>query len=221
MKRFQELTDVEVLALSEEEIERYIKLEMAEEGIKILQKPVEPKYKTIPEGDELTYGVGGFADNVVFKEKGAAQRIADAITKELPNAFDLSYNRNYSLRYLKKADTEYTNLGVVKHSKHYKKETLDRIEEDKTANDDLKRIYEKELKEYDSENNRASRIRSDIWDRVHYLQQQELEKERNLTRYKEYLELANGNPEIAMNFLKKAYTIDEQTEQYILGNVDK
>jgi len=36
-------------------------------------------------------------------------------------------------------------------------------------------------------------------------------------QYERYLDLAEGNKKIAMNFLKKAYSIDEETEAYVQG----
>ncbi|MCY1132313.1 hypothetical protein OWT79_00855 [Bacteroides fragilis] len=54
MKGFTEMTDQEILALTEEDVQKLIKLRMMEEGIKIMDKPkipelfeIEPAYSVL------------------------------------------------------------------------------------------------------------------------------------------------------------------------------
>lgn len=42
MKRITEMTEQEILALTEEDVQKLIKLRMMEEGIKIMDKPEVP-----------------------------------------------------------------------------------------------------------------------------------------------------------------------------------
>lgn len=54
MKGFTEMTDQEILALTEEDVQKLIKLRMMEEGIKIMDKPKIPELFEIEPADFST-----------------------------------------------------------------------------------------------------------------------------------------------------------------------
>ena len=51
MKGFTEMTEQEILALTEEDVQKLIKLRMMEEGIKIMDKPKIPELFEIEPAD--------------------------------------------------------------------------------------------------------------------------------------------------------------------------
>ena len=51
MKGFTEMTEQEILALTEEDVQKLIKLRMMEEGIKIMDKPEVPELFEIEPAD--------------------------------------------------------------------------------------------------------------------------------------------------------------------------
>lgn len=74
-KPFDELTDVELVALTPEQVQRYVDLACAEVGVPVLPKPVTPG-KAAVQPDLAIYVVGGFR----FTEQIDAESVADLVS---------------------------------------------------------------------------------------------------------------------------------------------
>ena len=79
MKTINELSEVEILALTSEEIEGMIKYKMAEEGVKLLKKPEEPDYHKIPDPDKTVFVCPLFGDSLVFENMDEANSVIDVL----------------------------------------------------------------------------------------------------------------------------------------------
>lgn len=78
MKEFGELTQPELLALTDEDIARYIDLAAAEEGVALLPSPPTPPEKTADNTPDLTvYTIAGCS----FTNKSEALNVRDEINK--------------------------------------------------------------------------------------------------------------------------------------------
>lgn len=218
MKKITEMSDAEIIILTNEELETLIKFDMAQQGIKIIEKPKEPEYISIPEKDKTVFTVSG--TDLIFEDRQHAQAISDTLLAIRGESFKSSYNSDYNLRYIKKTKLDrydYDKIGTISSESYYKKETVDNIEENVKANNKLKKQYENEFADYQEAYDSAKNIREDIYNAYEVA----CVKQRNMilmkSKFSDYLKLANQDQEIAMNFLKKAYTIDSEIETFILA----
>ena len=78
MKKIGEMTEQEVLALSEQDVQNMIKFRMMEEGIKILDKPKKPELFEIEPADQKVYVIP-ILNGYAFTDFEEAQKVADAL----------------------------------------------------------------------------------------------------------------------------------------------
>lgn len=214
MKYITGMTHQEILALTDEEIERMIKVKMAEEGIKILSPPEEPKYGVIQDADTSVFvsDITGFVGMHTF----------EGLEEILKIIMDVGYSKveyDYSNEINRVEDfPSYANPFTISTKKIYSSELYSKVKSTVSDNNKLKKIYEKELKDYEDNLSSAEWIREEVHGAVDKARRIQCEKEEMIRRYKEYLELAGGDQLIAMRFLKKAYTVNQSTERYINEN---
>lgn len=197
-KAFDQLTEAELVALSENDIQRYIDLACAEDGVALLPElPEKPPTKAVP--DDLTvYEVAG----MLFFDAGEANEVAAAInlarTRVLAKYISgPSYRRTVepavdpvnvtSLQILRPETAAQMRALIEAHEAEVK-----RYNELKTAHDKITRARE----------SHANAIRSKVED-AWSLHRRREQRGRDYARY---LELAEGNQAVAMRFLDKAYS---------------
>lgn len=76
MKGITEMTEQEILALTEEDVQKLIKLRMMEEGIKIMDKPEVPELFEIEPADLKTFTIPFFED-YAFTDMEEANAVAE------------------------------------------------------------------------------------------------------------------------------------------------
>lgn len=85
MKNLKEMTEQEILALTDEEITLRIKLKKAEEGIKLVPRPQMPTCFEIEELEKTVYMCELFGDDLCFENMdeltNLIQLISDSETK--------------------------------------------------------------------------------------------------------------------------------------------
>lgn len=215
MKDYKELTTEELANLTDEQVEQYIKLICAQEGIKILQKPQEPVKSADLNKDCEVYTIP--RTNLYFSDINEAKEILESL-KKMKSLGTIRYFSNSS--YFEKGLIGYDNKPVdlvISTEVHYSKEKANEKEKALKEYDEAKKKYDQELKEYyDNKDalDEATKEFLGIYDEA----VKTMDKRRRLSNlfYKEYLPLAEDNVEMAMGFLKKAYTVTEKDEQYIL-----
>jgi hypothetical protein len=217
MKRMNELSEQEILALTDEQIDTMIKYRMAEEGIKILSKPDQPNYTIIPPKDNTLYKTKGFT--FVFVTLSTAQMFADLV-KDYKSELHI---KDWDKEYLKKYNPDnydFKELGTVQSEEIYSKELSIKIKDDISYNEKLKKEYDALMDEYKQADSDKKDVYREVWEKYYEVLNKYTNFNSMLHQYKAYLVLAEDNADIAMNFLKKAYTIDEETEQYITNNLN-
>jgi len=222
--KIDELTDKEILALSEEDIVLMIKLAKAEAGIKLVAMPTEPWYIKIPAPNEVVYMCGLFGESLCFNNVSDAEDIIDFIGKKSVRAIDHNYNDGGNLYRAQEISSKLygKEWNVIESKKVYSKELYSEITDAIKVNRDLKSDYEKELKIYKAsiEESReiVTKIRSKVSDVLaeHYRLQDLCKKMKN-----DYMPLAGGTETIAMNFLTKAYSLTSEDIEYVLSNYEE
>lgn len=216
MKTINEMSEKEILSLTGEQLETLVKIRMAQEGIKILSEPVKPEYLPIAEPDVLAYDVEGY--NLIFTDIETAQKASQFILELKDKLKKEVYGRHYQLKTLTSGDDRSYHLrdvGKIQPKKFYSKKLLAEMEDSFSANERTKKQYDTLLAEYTDNYNSAASIREEIYDRYNEVVDKYSNMERMKSKYSEYLTLAENDSTIAMNFLKKAYTIDAETEQFV------
>ncbi len=212
------MTDQEILALDDTKIDRIIKLKLAEEGLPIVRKPDEPKYFDILPHDLTLFEVQGV--DVLFVEETTAQAVRDLLQNSFSKLRKVSgwSNDQHEEQFYPTYDKGNTTLQIEKktcYSRDVYAQMQGMIEQNKSSKD----AYEKQLKEYEKACNQAEDFISAIWDKIRTVREKHAEFETMYGRYLEYLALADNKEEVAWNFLKKAYSVNEETEAFIRAKI--
>lgn len=219
MKNITELSEQEILILTDDQLGNMVKLQMAESGIKILSMPVEPTYEPLPPKTEICYSVSGFSYH--FQNKEDADTLSEAIVKLAQKC--VTYDYKYSqteLKHLKKLpDYSLDGLGTVKQELFYNQQDIESIRETKERNDALKREYDADLAEYNKSKEDSAIIIEEIYNQYYAVQKKYYNMNTMKEKFTQYISLAEGDKTVAMKFLKNAYRIDEETESFVLSEV--
>lgn len=217
MKKFNEFTTEEMANLTNEQIQQYEKLICAENGIKMLDRPVEPTSNVDETKNLEIFKVDGFGGYLYFTDMDEAKTVMNCL-KSLSTIGTTKYfaDRKY---FEVGPERDYSDKPVdisISSEMVYTKDKAVEIETALTGYKEAKKKYDADLKEYNEAykaKEAAIKEFKDLYEEackiMHYRQ--------TLTRifYRDYLPIAEGNEQIAMDFLKKAYTVNEGDETYV------
>lgn len=199
MKAFTNLTEQELVALTEEDIRRYIDYACAENGVPLLPAlPPEPPVVAF-EPDAKVYSVGHYLH---FTSVEDATRVMEAIKS----------SRLIDTDYLS-TPAHITSLAIANRQPRIAIDVQDAFSQDKAAA--IKRdladakiaqdIYDRAKKDYDGAVNDRQAYESDIRDAVAAAWDTHRKRESRRADYERYLSLADGNKQIAARFLDNAH----------------
>lgn len=196
MKTFDELTDAEVLALTDAEIERYIDLECARAGVPLLPPEPGPEpEKPQADKDVTLYEVGGHS----FREQEQALRVAAAINSEHPVETKYASGPGYQRIVGGPADE-----ATVTTSSYFSRERWDAVGAELIAYEEAKQQWERERDEYRKAVSRRNSTVEWVVDRISTVREGERQRERYANLYLRYLGLADGDEVVARKFLLDA-----------------
>lgn len=212
MKTVFDLSRDEIVALTDEDISLYIDKELANKGI-----PIEAKNWNIKNKKEVVYprtGVPVF----MLKDIGIGFRTIEGAT-EVANLL-VKYNAfKTESRYLAGSYEQFWIMkeGVcpaVKGETGYSKEEFDKIDE-KNKNPELTSIntFNNTLKN-------ANEIKDRVLKYVYNIKQERSYNNDLVGIFERYKDIADGDMEVAMNFIKEAYPFNEETESFIRKKFD-
>jgi len=193
MKTFYDLTDEEKVALTEEQVTYYAKVECANRGIIIPQKPIN-NLKEVEKPSSKYYQVG--YESFVFESEQEAQEYLNSKSKALTvKTIGSGYsNPQYvSKREVSTTEIKTTVLYSAEQVSELKSILEYNIETQKEWN-----TYNESLKEYNE-------IVSNIWEEVGEIAYKNSRVDYFNKIYTDYLTLADNNKDIAYNFFSKAY----------------
>jgi hypothetical protein len=212
MKAFEHLNDQELVALDQDQINHYIKLKKAETGIRIITLPDPPTYQDVPAPDLELYEACGFS----FADKTKAQEIADTVNKHVSTALKIDYDWSRGGSDYKYAKPYDGSLETVEIKRAFSQPVYNSIRDIITSNKKIKDAWEVIKKEYDGEEEKAGEIVESIYDSITKARDR-IELFRNYkVRIIEYLQLANGDRDIAWNFFDKAYSVEPSVKTMIM-----
>lgn len=222
MKQFNELTEKEINNLTQEEIDMYVKLIKAENGIKIIQKPLVPDYFKVKEPDITVYYTEKFGKQLVFEDLKEAEKLVQTLTSfETVSQSDYNYDLGSENHYLKPAfESNYgRRWDDIQSMKVYSKELWNEVHELVKQNSILKKKYESEKSEYNKSLDDSLEFTTQITDKVTEIKTKFHKMNDYAYKMKhDYMLLSDNNEKIAINFLNKAFYLTEEEKEYVLSN---
>lgn len=223
MKFIDEMTEQEILALTEEDIQKLIKLRMMQKGIRIMDKPKVPELFEVEPADLKVYKIP-FLEGYAFTDMKEAQAISDALskTKTIKRVnYDWSkLGSDYKyLEDIKREDYNSDDKFGIKTGLAYSTELYAKISDFAAQNKAMKEQAEKDQKEYDEHMKQASDIITECRERVSEVRNK-YDRLQTLTQKfaADYYPLSDNNEDMAMKFMVKAYSLNEEEKAYILTN---
>lgn len=223
MKRINEMSDAEILALTDEQVEKMKKLVLAENGIKFLEAPKDVELFDIEEPNITVYNIPFLGSEISFADRGEAENMLDVLRKcKSIGMVKKDYKANCSF-FKQGKEKEYyyyqnepfsVNTSVV-----YTYDKYSEIKQFSEQNEKMREQLEKDRKEYNESMSKYIELTHDITEKVSSVR----EKYQRLDLLKrklneEYTPLADGNKELGMKFLSKAYSLTKDEQEYILSD---
>jgi hypothetical protein len=209
MKRYTELDTAELVALTPEQIETLIDLEIAERGIKPVTMPSKPL--CIDAGIKPTedyWQIGhSYYDSFLVKSEADMKAI-----QSIP-VFRTEYGKAGD-KYKWIIPTELT----IKKALFYKEEDIAKVSTVLQKNQIATERYETDKKLYTKYSEAIADIRQAIMETVDNAKARYRTISDAQANFAKYLTLADGNTEIAKRFFRNAYKDDKDIISAILGS---
>lgn len=212
MKTVFDLSRDEIVALTDEDISLYIDKELANKGI-----PIEAKNWNIKNKKEISYPKTG-VPVFMLKDIGIGFRTIEGAT-EVANLL-VKYNAfKTESRYLAGSYEQFWIMkeGVcpaVKGETGYSEEEFNKIDE-KNKNPELTSINT-----FNDTVKKANEIKDRVLKYVYNIKQERSYNNDLVGIFERYKDIADGDMEVAMNFIKEAYPFNEETESFIRKKFD-
>ena len=201
MNRVWDYTDDELLSLDDEQLATLINLECAHRGLPLLgKKPTAPEPLTA-KPDLQCYTVE--ARTMHFTDKEAALRVAEFLNQQ-PRKETVSCIRGkWGPPYTLKLDETPVAVGSTTHwtQEHYEEHAKE-LKEYTT----LKSAFDTEDKQYQEDEKKRQDVIEEVRERLSRIREERADQAAIRSRFAEYVELAGGDRQIALNFLLKAST---------------
>jgi len=207
MTRVYDMTEEEILALTDEQINKLIDYECALEGAPMLPPDPGPKpTKDIPKPDAQAYAVAGF----YVTDAEHAGRILAALNSG--TLYATEYGRSSSIRYLSPITNDSYQTPKMELKAFHSAELWDSIKDDQSAFGELEKEWERRKKEYNKAVEERSKLTESVWEHVGDLRSHAWQREQIRDEFKRYLDLAENNNKIALAFLKKVKDLSDFPE---------
>lgn len=220
MKKFEDLTEIELCELSDEQVEWYVKLQCVKNGIKLMDKPTPPKLESVPKENEVVFIIGVLGNSIVFKKSEDAQEVIDLL-KRMDVKRIVGEHHSPVVNYIQEVSV--MGHGIDRfdiYSKHvYSESKYKEIKEIYNLNSKLGKDFDYKSREYSEYMFNTKEIRDKIYETVNSAK----EKYNMMDNWcrlfkKDYLPLADDNVDLAMRFLTKAYRLSNEAKNYVLVN---
>lgn len=208
MKRFYEMDETELLALDEETTMKLIDYECALEGVPMLPPAPGPEpAKVTATPDATLYTVAG--QKTLDHEQ--AKRILDACNSG--QLYETSYPRNdYQTLFLTPLSEKSYGAPKIETSQVHSAEQWDRIKNEYTSFSERMDEWNAINKNYQAALKERSSITDDVYSKISDARRHSFERDRVREEFARYMELAEGNRQIALNFLQKVKDLSEFPE---------
>lgn len=208
------MSDKEIYNLTDEEVDRLVRIRYAEEGIKFLE---EPPILKLAKNKSLSFEKYAYVlDNLGI----AVMNQDDAIkVSNFLSNFDI-YKTGYDFTLSQDVIDKKIEIYNIKHIPVFDTKGLEDYKAIEAANRKIREKHEKEVKEYKGNLRAMQNIYNEIWGKVNEVRAR-LDEWNRLKKIfvNEYLPLVDGDTDKAMIFFKKAYGDNEDMVRYIMEGI--
>ena len=205
MKRYYDYEDHEILQMTDEDIDKLIEIECAVAGAPLrMEQPVPPQPSAV-EPDVTTYTVP--AGTLRFANKETALAAVEFLNGLSRMRIESIIPRSYGAPYRVESDDSELSVGTERNwsDVHYATHAK-AIKDAKAAKDE----YDRARREYDDAHKKREASVKDVYDHVRHVRDRDADRRHCRQTFASYLELAEGQQEIALSFmLKTAERYDE------------
>lgn len=194
MKRLNEMTNGELLELTDEEKTNLIDLECAHGGVALLPPLPEKVEVSKPEKDMIIYEIPSF----YLQNKDDADMIVDLVESRQMKMAD--YDWSGSERIFKEKSMEIK----ISCKKCYSKNTLDKYKSDNKEALEAKKAYDTLKDLYNDIRSDRKDIVEDIYGKINEAWKEKSRKDSLQISFDRYLSLAENNATTALKFLRDA-----------------
>lgn len=206
MKDFKELSEPELLALTDDDIARYLDLEAAEQGVPLLPPPPVAPTKSADNTPDLTvYTIAG----LTFTAKSEALDIRDAIFKTKTRVLLQYASGRYTYSGPMKAVPD-DDEPTISDSKVFSEYDADKRAASLAAQNDADEEHRKAREAYDRIVTWRQTARQPIVDAINNARRFEARRLFLTNEHERYLQLAGNNRRIAARFLAHAHPDAEE-----------
>ena len=221
MKKINEMSEQEILALTMDDVTMLAKQALMEENVKLVKEPTLPELQKVPKGDVLYYYIC-LPGDIVFTDMNEAIAVADALRK---CSTLHTRSRNWSMDgryYTVKPVSDDANVSNVESDWGYSESTYSLITDILESNTKKKEQYDNEMDKFKNFEFEVEAKKSKIMPIIYHT----LDKYKRLNSLCEdylecYLPTADNDPETAMKFMTLAYGLTEEEKKYIIENTTK
>ena len=224
MKTIDKLTEQEILALQDEDVEQLIKFKLATDGIKLMDAPVIPELHEIPPKDKVIYKCALFGAYIVFEDVEELRVLIKQIQESktvcsISSDYQSTNDTNHITAKLKNAGYSSDDWDTIQTLKVYSNKLYDEVHSFIKLNEEYEKSYKKELALFDNAQEDSKEIKNGIWERVQVVRDKYYNLNLHVERFKhDYMPLANSDEAVAMNFLVKAYALTNDEQAYVLDH---
>lgn len=212
MKKIQDMTIDEICELTEEQLDRRIKLECADQGIPLLKEP-----PTI-EAFDLTKDVVAYKINGVefyIKNQESAQELLKFLEKIQSDLFREKYDwhMGYDIKWLQREESEFSITTEL----FYRQDLVKEKEQFLIKRKNIKDQFEKEKKDYEESSSKYRKIANGVYADYYEAKRTKEQIQKAQDTFKEYVSLADGDQEKAKSFFDKAVkpTLSEEVYERV------
>ena len=210
MAWINELTDQEIMKLTDDDVIAMVRRKCAEEGVKILQQPEEPTPFQIQ--PELTFFV---VAGHYFENAADAEATVLTLVKSYEEAYD--YAVGYSHKYPKKIESRSIEIET---KRLFSKKQLDTFKDELTAHKEAESRYSELQSEWKEAQGHRNEFADEIWDKVREVRAKYDKLNNMRQQYADYVKIANGDEQLAWQFFVKAYQEqNDQDKAYIINKI--
>ena len=208
MKRYCEMDEAELVALTDEQINKLVDYECAMEGAPMLPPSPGPKpTNELPDKDATVYDVAG----CLTLDKDHAAKILEAMTGG--RLWSEGYEgRSYDVKFLQPISSSDYHYPKITTRTIYSIERWNEIKDRVSKHTATLQAWEAKDKEYTKAAKERCAIHDRVWNCVADAREHAEQREQLRREFARYLELAEGNRHIALNFLQKAKSLEEFPE---------
>ena len=194
LRRIEDLDEAELVALTDEDVERFVEIEAASEGIVPVPAPGPAPVAPKIDASVVAYKVG----DLTFMDQEEAGQVA-SMSSTRKTAYDYT-GAGYNYEWLEPTD----NVGV-RTVRFYSEVDVRMMKRDLRLYEERKEAHAAEVKEYEKYTKSLEDVRAAVLAPVQEARMAAERLRRAREVYAGHLALAEGSRAIAANFFRKAY----------------